>query len=154
MFSVRRWRRRRILDKHIASTDKLSGTDFEKLVVRLMKKHGFRDVRRTGRACDLGADVEARDREGNRIVIQCKRYGDQAVGSADMQRFLGTVFDIHDADIAVFVTTSRFTKEARSLAERRCVHLIDREALAKWMAADPAKSENRIRFEVLEPLSA
>jgi restriction system protein len=149
---VKRFRRRRILDRHIRSTDGISGDEFEKMIVRLLKKHGFREVQRTGRACDLGADVEAIDQLGHRVVVQCKRYGTKAVGSGDMQKFLGTVFDIHEADIAIFITTSRFTKEAAALAERRCVHLVDRERLAAWMAADMSKASDRMRFELLEPV--
>lgn len=53
-----------------------------------------------------------------------------------MQTFLGTCFHEHDADEAWFVTTTRFSGPARDLGARRGVRLVDRQALAAWMAGD------------------
>lgn len=51
-----------------------------------------------------------------------------------MQKFLGTCFHEHGADDAWFVTTTSFSKAARDLGTRRGVTLVDRSALAEWMA--------------------
>ena len=126
----------RRLDAEVASTDGMSGSDFEQLVARLMRRDGFTDVRVAGGRGDLGADVVG-GREGRRVVVQCKRYSAQrTVSSPEMQKFLGTCFHEHDADEAWFVTTTRFSGPARELGERRGVRLVDRQVLAQWMASD------------------
>ncbi|MFB7393564.1 restriction endonuclease [Streptomyces sp. NPDC056191] len=56
--------------------------------------------------------------DGRRLVIQCKRYRDSnKVGSQDLQRFGGTCFTVHGADVAAVVTTSTFTKPAAGYAK-------------------------------------
>lgn len=125
----------RRLDAEVASTDGMSGADFEQLVARLMTRDGFADVRVPGGRGDLGADVVG-SREGRRVVVQCKRYSvHRSVSSPEMQKFLGTCFHEHDADEAWFVTTTRFSGPARELGERRGVRLVDRQVLAEWMAS-------------------
>ena len=68
------------------------------------------------------------------MAVQCKRYLGQPVSSGDVQRFLGTVWAEHRADLGVFVTTSRFTPVALALGRRNGLHMVDRAALAAWMA--------------------
>lgn len=128
------------LDAQVGSTDGMSGPDFERLVARLMQRDGFADVRIPGGAGDLGADVVGKHPDGRLVVVQCKRYAQhRSVSSPDMQKFLGTCFHEHSADEAWFVTTTRFSKPARELGERRGVRLVDREQLAAWMLQPAAK---------------
>lgn len=122
------------LDQQVAATDGMSGADFEQLVARLLRRDGWRQVTVSGGSGDLGADVTARHPgDGSLLVVQCKRYTDRAVGSPDLQRFLGTVFHHHRADHALYVTTSTYSRPARALAAGSGVQLLDREALATWM---------------------
>ena len=124
------------LDAQVASTDGMTGPDFERLVARLMQRDGYTDVRIPGGRGDLGADVVGTAPDGQKVVVQCKRYGQQRyIGSPDMQKFLGTCFHEHAADEAWFVTTTRFSTAARDLGSRRGVKLIDRESLASWMGS-------------------
>lgn len=128
----------RWLDQHVATTDGMTGRQFEQLVARLLRRDGYRDVSVPGGSGDLGADVLATAPDGSRVVIQCKRYSQhRSVSSPEIQKFLGTCFHEHGADHAWFVTTTHFSGPARELGERRHLHLIDRAALAEWMAADP-----------------
>lgn len=116
----------------------MTSRQFEQLVARLLRRDGYRDVSVPGGAGDLDADVLATAPDGSRVVIQCKRYGEhRSVSSPEVQKFLGTCFHEHGANHAWFVTTTRFTRPARELGERRHLRLIDRAALAAWMAADP-----------------
>jgi restriction system protein len=106
---------------------------FEDAVADLMQSSGISDARRTGGAGDLGADVVGWDRAGRKVVTQCKRYKPStAVGSPDMQRFVGTARPHHQADIALFVTTSRFTKAAAAYAREHGIRTVDGEQLAEW----------------------
>lgn len=125
----------RFLDGQIATTDGMPFREFEALVARLLRRDGWQDVRVCGGAGDLGADVIARCPDGRRLVVQCKRYAaHNLVSSPEMQRFLGTVWHEHEADLAWFVTTSGFTTPARNLGKRRGVVLVGRRELAGWMA--------------------
>jgi restriction endonuclease Mrr len=86
-----------------------------------------------GGAGDLGADVVARTPDGRLVVIQCKRYCDaNRVGSQDMQRFGGTCFTVHEADVAVVVTTSDFTAPAAEYAEQCGIVCVDGQELLRW----------------------
>lgn len=123
------------LDRHVQTTDGMSGPDFERLVARLLERDGYTSVRIPGGSGDLGADVVATHPGGRKVVVQCKRYAEhRSVSSPDMQKFLGTCFHEHGADDAWFVTTTRFSKAARDLGSRRGVRLVDRSELAEWMA--------------------
>ncbi|MFD7508750.1 restriction endonuclease [Streptomyces sp. NPDC059853] len=123
----------------VAALDVLSWREFEEHVAWLCRRDGCGQVEVTGRAGDLGADVTALLPDGRRMVVQCKQYrADRSVGSADMQRFLGTVYQHHRADLAVFVTTARtFTKPALELATQQRVLAIHRDYLGLWNSGTP-----------------
>jgi len=126
------------LDQQVATTDGMSGPHFEQLIARLLRRDGWREVIVSGGSGDLGADVTARHPgDGSLLVVQCKRYTDRAIGSPDLQRFLGTVFHHHHADHALYVTTSFYSRPARALAAGSGVHLLDRQALSTWMTGQP-----------------
>jgi len=66
-------------------------------------------------------------------VIQCKRYSeDNKVGSQDLQRFGGTCFTVHDADVALVVTTGDFTAPAEEYAEQCGIVCVNGAALLAW----------------------
>lgn len=113
--------------------DALDPEEFEAAIASLCERDGCSDVEVVGGAGDLGADVLAVSPEGWRVVVQCKRYGDShRVGSQDMQRFGGTCFTVHEADVAVLVTTSDFTGPAAEYAEQCGIVCVDRQALLSW----------------------
>jgi restriction system protein len=129
-------RRQAEADRLLATADaSFDGRDFEQLVGRLYARDGCTRVQAGGGAGDLGADVVCTAPSGARVVTQCKRYAvEHKVSSPDMQRFLGTVRNVHAADVAVFVTTSWFTEDAAALGRRCGVVLVDRARLAEWQA--------------------
>lgn len=113
--------------------DALTPEEFEEAVARLCERDGCFAVDVVGGAGDLGADVVAVTPDGRRVVIQCKYYGDShRVGSQDLQRFGGTCFTVHEADVAVLVTTSDFTAPAVEYADQCGIVCVDREALQAW----------------------
>ncbi|WP_374771945.1 restriction endonuclease [Streptomyces sp. NBC_01310] len=106
---------------------------FEHTVAALCARDGCPRVEVVGGAGDLGADVIAVTEEGLRVVIQCKQYGEgNRVGSQDLQRFGGTCFAVHEADVAVVVTTSTFTAPAAEYAAACAIVCVDGEGLAAW----------------------
>ncbi|GGX29093.1 restriction endonuclease [Streptomyces lomondensis] len=113
--------------------DALTAEEFEEAVAGLCARDGCSDVDVVGGAGDLGADVVAVTPDGRRLVVQCKHYEDShRVGSQDLQRFGGTCFTVHEADIALLVTTSDFTTPALEYADRCGIVCVDREGLRAW----------------------
>jgi restriction system protein len=111
----------------------MNADEFEKALAFLCERDGCTNVEVVGGAGDLGADVSATTPHGTRLVIQAKRYaqGNQVKGP-DLQKFAGTCYGIHGADVAAVITTSGFTKQARTLAAQLGIKLYDGEALAAW----------------------
>ncbi|AVP58604.1 restriction endonuclease [Pulveribacter suum] len=113
---------------------------FERLVVQLMIKMGYGGSREeagraVGRSGDGGIDgVINEDRLGlDAIYLQAKRWAN-VVGRPDIQQFVGALAG-QRASKGVFITTSRFTQEARDYAAHSNykVVLIDGERLADLM---------------------
>ncbi|MEU9161349.1 restriction endonuclease [Streptomyces sp. NPDC048424] len=106
---------------------------FEHTVAALCARDGCPQVEVVGGAGDLGADVIATTADGLRVVIQCKHYGEgNRVGSQDLQRFGGTCFAVHEADVAIVVTTSDFTAPATEYAAACDIVCVDGDGLAAW----------------------
>ncbi|WP_432027688.1 restriction endonuclease [Streptomyces sp. 1222.5] len=106
---------------------------FERTIADLCLRDGCGDVEVVGGAGDLGADVTAVTPDGRRLIVQCKRYGEtNKVGSQDLQRFGGTCFTVHEADIAVVVTTSDFTAPALEYAEQCGILCVNGDELSAW----------------------
>ncbi|MFD6864714.1 restriction endonuclease [Streptomyces diastaticus] len=111
----------------------LDADGFEEAVAALCRRDGCPDAETVGGAGDLGADVLATAPDGRRVVIQCKRYGpDNKVGSQDLQRFGGTCWSVHGAQLAVLVTTSEFTAPAQEYADSCGIRCVDGAGLAAW----------------------
>lgn len=130
---VARARRLAEYERNVAVTDGMSGPDFEQYVARLLRATGCRRVTVCGGRNDMGADITAYLPDGRRLVVQCKRYVGK-LGSPDVQRFAGTVRDIHGADVALLVTTGFPSKPAWEVARRCRITLVDRPALARWVS--------------------
>jgi restriction system protein len=112
----------------------------ERLVLRLLVKMGYGGLEtpteHLGAPGDAGLDGLIRlDTLGLDVVyVQAKRYTDRHVGRPDIQAFVGALHGAQ-ASRGVFITTSRFSSDARDYAERvnaRLV-LIDGPELAALM---------------------
>ncbi|MFE2589594.1 restriction endonuclease [Streptomyces anthocyanicus] len=113
--------------------EELNPDEFEEAIADLCRRDGCTEVEVVGGAGDLGADVLATAPDGRRVVIQCKRYGDDnKVGSQDLQRFGGTCFTVHGADVAVLVTSSDFTAPAAEYAAWCGIVCVNEERLRDW----------------------
>ncbi|AQS72402.1 restriction endonuclease [Streptomyces pactum] len=117
----------------VAGYEALDADEFEQAIADLCVRDGCAGVEVVGGAGDLGADVVAVAPDGRRVVIQCKCYGDgNKVGSQDLQRFGGTCFTVHEADVAVVVTSSDFTAPAVEYAEQCGIVCVDEGRLRAW----------------------
>ncbi|MFF8968599.1 restriction endonuclease [Streptomyces sp. NPDC014995] len=116
----------------LAEVDAMTGTEFEELVAGLCRRDGCTDVRRVGGANDNGADVVGRLPDGRSMVIQCKRYAPTStIASRELRDLLGA--KVHfDADLAVFVTTTRFSRPSENFALRHGILAVHRDHLGLW----------------------
>ncbi|MBP7460785.1 MAG: restriction endonuclease [Candidatus Delongbacteria bacterium] len=113
---------------------------FENLVVELLVRMGYggtiQDAGQSiGQSGDEGIDgIIKEDRLGLDVIyIQAKRW-EGAVGRPEIQKFMGALAG-QGAKKGVFITTSRFTNDARSYQPRNDtkIVLIDGEKLAELM---------------------
>lgn len=119
-----------------ARLDTLSPAAFEQHVADLLTRDGCRRVRVVGGRGDGGVDVLALSSRGARIAVQCKHYRSQPVGPAAVRDFNGCAWTDHQADLALMVTSSRFTEAAADFGRRHRIQMVDRELLARWMAGE------------------
>ena len=101
----------------------VNGYDFEYWCADYLLRNGFREARVTKASGDYGADIVAVDRDGNRWVVQCKRYT-RPVGNSAVQEVLGAK-NHYGANKALVMTNSRITKQARELAWENAVAIIE-----------------------------
>lgn len=69
------------------------------------------------------------------IYLQAKKYRDSSVGRPEIQKFIGALAG-KDAQKGIFITTSRFTKEAEEFANKNLSYkivLIDGRRLSELM---------------------
>ena len=113
---------------------------FETLVVELLVKMGYggsiKDAGRSiGRSGDEGIDgIIKEDKLGLDVIyVQAKRW-ENVVGRPEIQKFVGALAG-QGAKKGVFITTSRYTNEARDYQPRNesKIVLIDGEQLAELM---------------------
>ncbi|MFI9029513.1 restriction endonuclease [Streptomyces sp. NPDC053560] len=115
----------------------MGADEFESAVAALCERDGCFDVQIVGGANDLGADIVARAPDGRTVVIQCKRYAEtHRVGSQDLQRFGGTCYTVHGADVAALVTTSTFTDPALEYAEQCGILCFSGTELIDWSVGE------------------
>ena len=111
---------------HNSQVQDMDGHEFEYYCADILSKNGFRNVTVTPGSNDYGADIVA-TREGEKWVIQCKRYS-TALGNSPVQEVVAAK-SYYCADRAAVMTNSTFTGNARSLAEANDVWLVDGEQL-------------------------
>jgi hypothetical protein len=119
----------------------LSPSEFEFATATVFRGLGYRHVRVVGKAGDYCVDINAVDPSGRSTVIQCKRYGPgNTVGSPEVQTFLGMTTVHHRAERGIFVTTSKFTANARTIERQSggVLELIDGERLGHLIARAPS----------------
>jgi len=109
----------------------MTGTQFELACTQLLIRDGFLRASQVGGAGDLGQDVRAWDRQGRKLVLQCKRYA-RAVGSEHVQRFNGTARAVHGADLPLIVALNGFSVHAASFAADQRIILVGRRELKRW----------------------
>lgn len=111
----------------ISEIDNMSGLDFEAFVVDLMISLGY-EAYQTKASNDYGIDVIAK-KDNDIYAIQAKRYSGNVGIHSVMEASTGAKY--YNANYAVVITNSYFTKQAIDCAEKVGVTLLDRDFLIK-----------------------
>ena len=95
---------------------------FEDYVAKLYKNMGY-SVKQTKRKGDGGKDIVA-TKNGQTYFVECKRYSDP-INVHKMRDFVGACV-LGGKDVkGIYVTTSSFTNDAKSAANRIGIQMID-----------------------------
>jgi hypothetical protein len=104
----------------------LNSSEFEWLVGEIFRREGWTVVE-TGRPDGPDGNVDLRlRRDGNSILVQCKRWTSRQVGVDEIRALAGTAVreGLRAAD-AMFVTMSDYTGQARQEAKQLGITLVD-----------------------------
>jgi restriction system protein len=125
---------------------------FERLCQRLLRASGFKRVVVKGRSGDGGIDgegiLEINPLVSMKVIFQSKRYKD-AVSSSQIRDFRGALQG--RAEKGIFITTGRFTKEAKAEAVREGappIEIVDGDKLVKLFEKGGLGLRKKEIFEV------
>ena len=117
--------------KHVLR--QMDAYDFEHFVADLWERMGW-ETEVSAEAADKGVDVIAKKQTPyeQTALIQAKRYGpNTTVGSPEVQQYASLKNQYSGVDKVIIVTTNEFTGQARELANRLNVKLINGDDLVR-----------------------
>lgn len=120
--------------------EQLRGIDwfqFEKIVALAYQKLGYAVTRRGGANPDGGIDLVV-ERNGQRWAVQCKQWKTWNVGVKAVREFLGALTDA-GIQKGVFITLCGYTGEAKQLAEKHGIEIINETGLAQMLESTSAR---------------
>jgi len=135
-------KRRRDFEKvrEINALQALSPGEFEELVTETFRRQGHR-AKIAGKTGDHGVDVRVSAGNGEKWVVQCKRYKG-SVGEPVVRDLYGTL--LHEkAHRASIVTSGRFSRQAMAWAEGKPIDLYDREMFLEILHKLQKKKKDR-----------
>lgn len=140
-FLIHRVRMRRVQLENMQTLEDLlamSPEQFEILVAKLFQAYGHR-VQSVGGTADHGVDLVVISDQGEKWIVQCKRYSG-SVGEPILRDLFGTM--LHEsAQRAYLITTGEITRQARAWAAGKPMVLYDGEALVKMIRRAQKRSD-------------
>ncbi|CAL9306873.1 restriction endonuclease [Streptomyces sp. SudanB52_2052] len=122
----------------MAAMDAMNGREFEERVAELLRRDGCTGVIVRGGGRDRGVDITALTADGRRVVVQCKRFAPHlSITSPDVQKFIGAAKVLHASDVALYVATCPFTRDALNIAAESGITAVHRGLLEEWSAGAP-----------------
>lgn len=100
----------------------MTGLEYEKLVAKYLRKHGYHRVSVTRGSGDYGVDVIAHKGK-HKFAVQCKYYNSAVSLDAVQEAVAGMA--VYGCDRAMVVTNSTFTQAAIQLAKSNGVVLLE-----------------------------
>ncbi len=122
----------------IAAMVELSPSQFEDMIVELYRVAGH-DAKRTGRTGDHGIDVIVNAKNGEKWVVQCKRWRGGTIGEPLVRDFYGAM-QHEKADKGIIITTAHFSAAAQRWARGKPLNLYHGEQLLRlWRRAQATR---------------
>lgn len=117
------WKDKSVIEyRSLSDLKRMHPFKFEDYVAKLYKNMGY-SVKQTKRTGDGGKDIIA-TKNGQTYFVECKRYSDP-VNVHKMRDFVGACV-LGGKDVkGIYVTTSSFTNDAKSAANRIGIKMID-----------------------------
>jgi len=110
---------------------------FEQLVALVYRKQGYAVSRRGGANPDGGIDLTI-EKNGTRTAIQCKHWKTWNVGVKAVREFLGALTDAR-MQRGLFITLGGCTGDAKQLADKHGIEVMDEAGLARMLEATDAR---------------
>jgi HJR/Mrr/RecB family endonuclease len=110
---------------------------FEQLVALVYRKQGYSVSRRGGVNPDGGIDLVI-EKTGKRTAIQCKHWKTWNVGVKAVREFLGALTD-SGIQRGLFITLGGCTGDAKQLADKHGIEVVDETGLARMLEATHAR---------------
>ena len=104
---------------------------FEKLVAAIYEAKSYTVTRLGGANPDGGVDLIV-ENPATKFVVQCKQWKNWKVGVRQIREFLGTLTDC-GVRKGVFITLQGYSEEAKELAARHGIELVDEQELLKLL---------------------
>jgi HJR/Mrr/RecB family endonuclease len=123
-----------------STLDNLEPEAFELLIGEIFRRQGWSVEMSGGIGSDGGCELTLR-KPSELILVQCRHWTSWKVSAPSVQEFYGTIMASGATD-GIFVTSGRYTRDARALAEGKPIRLIDRVELDRLISSVAAPGEN------------
>ena len=110
---------------------------FEKVVAVAYRKTGYHVTRQGGANPDGGIDLII-EKEGQQTAVQCKQWKTWNVGVKAVREFLGALTDA-GVQKGMFVTLNGYTGEAKQLADKHGIQILNETGLASLLESVAAR---------------
>jgi HJR/Mrr/RecB family endonuclease len=105
-----------------------NGLKFERMLCNLFKKHGYK-ASRTSATGDGGYDIEYQDKEGQRVLVECKAHK-KPVGVAVARQLYGVLLH-ENAEKGVIASVSGFTNGVYDFIADKPIELLSLRSIIK-----------------------
>lgn len=117
------------IDREINRIDNLNPREFEYYCGEILKRLKYKSVKVTQATNDAGRDIECIDENGDKVYVEIKHYNkDKCIGRPMLQKLVGSGID-KDIKKFIFITTSKFSKQAIEYGNMANIWLIDRDVI-------------------------
>jgi len=118
----------------------MNPSEFERYIADLFFRLGY-NTQSVGKSHDGGVDVIA-EKDGTKNYIQCKKFITSEVTVGAIRDFYGALADHLANGQGYFITTNKFTLEAKKFAEDKPIELIDGFRLIEYIRLAEKKNED------------
>ena len=134
----------------------MSSRQFEAVVVEGFRRRGYSVQEQARASADGGIDLMLR-KAGGKFLVQFKQWKTAKVGAKPIRELLGFIA-ANDAAGGFFVTSGTYTDEAREVAKRSNIELMDGPALEQLVLEarlpepfmDPTEGRRQTGFKKVE----